>query len=147
MSSYIPNLLRSQVIERANNRCEYCCLSQVGQEATFHIDHVKPIKNGGKTTIDNLALACVSCSLPKSARELAPDPESKKTVPIFNPRQQEWSEHFQWAGGWFSFKGTNTNWTRHSICIKAKSTAYFGDSRRGRAARPASLNFGPQTSF
>ncbi|MDJ0755024.1 MAG: HNH endonuclease signature motif containing protein [Ardenticatenaceae bacterium] len=98
MSSYIPNLLRSQVIERANNRCEYCCLSQVGQEATFHIDHVKPIKNGGKTTIDNLALACVSCSLHKSARELAPDPESKKTVPIFNPRQQEWSEHFQWAG-------------------------------------------------
>ena len=27
---------------RALGRCEYCQLSQAGQEATFHIDHVMP---------------------------------------------------------------------------------------------------------
>ena len=36
----IPVALRKGVIDRANNRCEYCQISQVGQVATFHIDHV-----------------------------------------------------------------------------------------------------------
>jgi hypothetical protein len=37
-----PVVLTRQVVERAGNRCEYCGLSQLGQEATFHIDHVIP---------------------------------------------------------------------------------------------------------
>lgn len=37
--SYISASLRKLVISRAGNRCEYCRLSQKGQEATFHIDH------------------------------------------------------------------------------------------------------------
>ncbi|MBI4023828.1 MAG: HNH endonuclease [Verrucomicrobia bacterium] len=59
----IPFRLRRQVVERACGRCEYCNLSQEGQEATFHVDHVVPIAVDGPTTLDNLALACVSCSL------------------------------------------------------------------------------------
>lgn len=38
--SDIPDFLRDQVVLRAGNRCEYCGLSQAGQEATFHVDHV-----------------------------------------------------------------------------------------------------------
>lgn len=98
MSSYIPASLRSQVIERAENRCEYCHLHQAGQEASFHVDHVTPIKSGGETTLENLALACVSCSLHKSAKEFVPDPEINHLVSIFNPRQQNWADHFQWVG-------------------------------------------------
>jgi 5-methylcytosine-specific restriction endonuclease McrA len=67
--STIPISLRRLVVQRAGNRCEYCHLSQVGQEATFHIDHIIPVVADGKTTADNLALACVSCSLHKSARQ------------------------------------------------------------------------------
>ena len=37
---YIPVELRQLVNDRAAGRCEYCSLSQDGQEATFHIDHV-----------------------------------------------------------------------------------------------------------
>jgi len=33
--------LRQSVVMRAANRCEYCCLSQEGQEATFHIDPLR----------------------------------------------------------------------------------------------------------
>jgi HNH endonuclease len=90
--------LRRLVIQRANNRCEYCGLSQLGQEATFHIDHVIPVAAGGQTTVENLALACVSCSLYKSARQIAEDPETGKMVNIFHPRQQAWKEHFSWDG-------------------------------------------------
>jgi hypothetical protein len=84
------------VIERSENRCEYCGISQAGQVATFHIDHVVPVVAGGQTTPDNLALACVSCSLRKGARQRLADPQTEARVSIFNPRQQEWKEHFAW---------------------------------------------------
>jgi hypothetical protein len=73
-------------------------LSQIGQAATFHIDHVTPVMTGGQTKEDNLALACVSCSLHKAAREVAQDPETGRDAPVFNPRRQAWSEHFRWEG-------------------------------------------------
>ncbi|MFQ5594258.1 MAG: HNH endonuclease [Anaerolineae bacterium] len=96
--SYIPARLRRLVITRANNRCEYCGLSQQGQVATFHVDHVVPLDADGPTTAENLALACVSCSLHKSARQTAIDPQSGESVPLYNPRQDSWHEDFHWAG-------------------------------------------------
>lgn len=93
---YIPQELRQQVIARADHRCEYCGLSQWGQAATFHIDHVMPLAAGGPTTLDNLALACVACSLYKGARQHATDPETGTSVPLFNPRQGRWEDHFAW---------------------------------------------------
>jgi HNH endonuclease len=94
--SYIPSSLRKTVIQRAESRCEYCHLSQKGQEATFHIDHVFPFVLGGETTLENLALACVSCSLRKSAKQIIVDSETMQEVSLFNPRVDKWNEHFQW---------------------------------------------------
>ncbi len=88
--------LRKQVIERAKDRCEYCRLSQIGQEATFHIDHVVPRSADGATTFGNLALACVSCSLRKEARQSAVDPVTEKSVPLYSPRTDSWPENFAW---------------------------------------------------
>jgi HNH endonuclease len=88
--------LRQLVIRRANNRCEYCGISQVGQVATFHIDHVVHLVANGETTAENLALACVSCSLRKGARQILEDLETGKRVSVFNPRQEVWKEHFDW---------------------------------------------------
>lgn len=94
----IPVSLRRLVIQRADNRCEYCRISQIGQVATFHIDHIVPVVAGGETTAENLALACVSCSLRKGARQTLVDSETGEVVSIFNPRQQVWKEHFDWNG-------------------------------------------------
>jgi hypothetical protein len=96
--SDIATVLRDEVVLRAGNRCEYCGLSQAGQEATFHIDHVVPRTAGGPTKAANLALACVSCSLRKWARQVAPDPETGAESPLFNPRTQRWADHFRWDG-------------------------------------------------
>ena len=95
---YIPAKLRRAVIRRAGGRCEYCGLAQAGQEATFHIDHVVPVTAGGQTVLENLAPACVSCSLRKSARQTAVDPQSGKEAVLYNPRLDIWNEHFRWAG-------------------------------------------------
>lgn len=97
MRESIPARLRSLVVRRAVERCEYCGLSQAGQEATFHVDHVVPLAAGGPTTEDNLALACVGCSLRKAARQAATDPEDGAVVPLYNPRAQKWTDHFQLA--------------------------------------------------
>jgi hypothetical protein len=94
--SDIPRGLAELVVLRAGNRCEYCGLSQLGQEATFHIDHVVPRAAGGPTSEDNLALACVSCSLRKWAKQTATDPETDAEVALFNPRTDRWADHFRW---------------------------------------------------
>lgn len=65
---------------------------------TFHIDHVKPVAAGGKTELDNLALACVGCSLYKGARLVAIDPQTSEQTPLFNLRRDDWKQHFQWRG-------------------------------------------------
>jgi 5-methylcytosine-specific restriction endonuclease McrA len=91
----VPAELRRQVIDRAAGRCEYCRLSQENQEATFHVDHVVPASAHGPTDMGNLALACVSCSLRKGARQHVIDPESGEEVRLFNPRVDRWSDHFE----------------------------------------------------
>jgi hypothetical protein len=96
----ISTALRQRVIQRARGRCEYCGLAQAGQEGTFHIDHVIPIVAGALTVEDNLALACVSCSLRKGARQQAQDPETNQLAPLFSPRRDSWGEHFGWDGVW-----------------------------------------------
>ena len=94
----IPASLRREVARRAEDRCEYCGLSQAGQEATSHADHVVPVTAGGPATVENLALACVSCSLRKGARQTALDPATGDAVPLFHPRRDAWRAHFRWEG-------------------------------------------------
>jgi hypothetical protein len=72
----------------------------LGQEATFHVDHIVPVIAGGHDTGDNLALACVSCSLRKAARQTAVDPASSELVALFHPRRDLWHDHFGWQGAW-----------------------------------------------
>ncbi len=55
-------------------------------------------RSGGETTSEeNLALACVTCSLRKAARTHARDPRTRKSVPLFHPRRDRWSDHFRWT--------------------------------------------------
>lgn len=99
-SRHIPSILVRTVRRRAHEACEYCRLPQVSQEATFHVDHVKPRIAGGPTTADNLAIACVTCSLRKSARQKVRDPKTGRLVRIFNPRKDQWNDHFHWTRTW-----------------------------------------------
>lgn len=94
----IPAAIRRIVVQRAGNRCEYCRLSQAGQEAVFHIDHILPESEGGMTELDNLALACVSCSLRKGARRAAVDPTTQRLTRLYHPRTDAWTRHFRWDG-------------------------------------------------
>jgi 5-methylcytosine-specific restriction endonuclease McrA len=89
--------LRRAILRRAGGRCEDSGLAQAGQEAQFHVDHIVPVADGGASSLENLALACISCSLRKGARRTALDPQTEKPAPLFHPRRQAWSDHFRWA--------------------------------------------------
>jgi hypothetical protein len=103
MKGHIPAHLVRLVRQRARNVCEYCLLPQESQDATFHVDHIHPASAEGETVADNLALACVTCSLRKAARIRGRDPLTKQLVPLFHPRRDRWPEHFAWASGWRLF--------------------------------------------
>lgn len=96
--SYIPTPLVDSLLKEPNSRCEYCRISQQGQEATFHIDHIIPKSAGGETIAENLALACVSCSLRKAARQDFIDSQTGREIPLYNPRCDDWHDHFKWEG-------------------------------------------------
>ena len=97
MSGHIPAALVRDVIARASDLCEYCQLPQETQEVTFHVDHILPRVQDGPTVLENLALACVTCSLKKSARTHAIDPKTGEEIQLFNPRSDEWLDHFAFS--------------------------------------------------
>jgi hypothetical protein len=124
----IPLSFQRRVRLRAGHRCEYCLMPQAGQEATFHIDHVQPRRDGGPTTLENLALACVSCSLRKGARTQAQDPHSGEMTGIFNPRTQYWQDHFELAEDFVILGKTSTG--RASIVLLRMNRSEAVEIRR-----------------
>jgi hypothetical protein len=90
--------LGEQAEARAEGRCEYCRMHQSLQGATFHVEHIVPRSRGGATEPNNLAWACPGCNLRKSDRTEGRDPLTRATVALFNPRTDNWSDHFCWEG-------------------------------------------------
>ena len=98
MSTYVPAALRRQVIERAGDRCEYCRFPQSLTLLAFEMEHIIAEKHGGTTSLENLALACPYCNRAKGTDLGSIDPETRQLTPFFNPRTQNWYEHFKLSG-------------------------------------------------
>ena len=62
------------------------------------MEHIVPRKHGGGDQDQNLALACIDCNLAESSNLAGIDPLTGQTVSLFNPRTQQWKEHFLWNG-------------------------------------------------
>jgi hypothetical protein len=98
MSSYIPETLRQQVIERARGFCEYCLIHQADSLYSHEIDHIILVKHRGETHENNLCLACLDCNRNKSSDFASFDPETGQVALLYNPRQQYWRTHFRLEG-------------------------------------------------
>jgi HNH endonuclease len=88
---------RTAVFERANGCCEYCLSQEKYAPETFSTDHIIPRAKEGKTTLDNLALACQGCNSYKYTRTFAIDLVTGNKTPLFHPRKHIWHEHFAWS--------------------------------------------------
>jgi hypothetical protein len=98
MSSYIPIEIRRQVIKRAGKCCEYCLLSEEDRLLGFEIDHIIAEKHDGKTVLENLALACPNCNRNKGSDIATIDRDTRQVTLLYNPRTQQWGEHFRLNG-------------------------------------------------
>ncbi len=95
-SKYVPAKLRNLVAKRANFICEYCRSPQDFSAESFAVEHIFPRTLGGKTVEENLAFSCLGCNSHKAVKIKAIDPVSEITVALFNPRAENWNEHFTW---------------------------------------------------
>ena len=96
--SKISKELDWKVRETSKNRCGYCLTPQILTSHKLEIEHIFPISKGGTSTGENLCLACRHCNLYKSSKIYELDAITAKRVRLFNPNQQNWSEHFAWDG-------------------------------------------------
>ena len=95
--TYISQALRHRVYAQGRARCGYCLTQEDNTGAELDVDHIIPEAAGGATIEANLWLACTKCNEHKGDQVKARDPHSGEIVPLFNPRTQQWSEHFAWA--------------------------------------------------
>lgn len=102
---YIPAELRRLVVERARNYCEYCRYPGRYAPQTPPVDHIIPREAGGLTIAENLAQSCQGCNGHKATKTAAPDPVTGLLVPLYDPRQQRWNEHFAWSEDFLRITG------------------------------------------
>ena len=99
MSKNIPESLRKAVAKRAWFRCEYCRRPEGDSFLRFQSDHIISRKHGGQTTLENLAHTCPVCNNNKGT-DLATILENEEIlVRLFNPRKQNWFDHFEVVDG------------------------------------------------
>lgn len=94
-TSYVSVPLRREVTKRAKEQCEYCSVPAFIYPYPFHVDHVISEKQGGLTTILNLAFACPMCNYAKGTDISAYIIATEEIVNLYNPRKDEWKHHFE----------------------------------------------------
>lgn len=57
---------RRNIYLRDNHTCQYC--GKVPKKEELTIDHVVPRSKGGKTTWENVVLACIKCNMKKGSK-------------------------------------------------------------------------------
>ena len=94
---YISKKKKELIRKRANFCCEYCQSLEDFSPQTFSMEHIIPIILGGNDTLSNLALSCQTCNNHKYNKIKVFDDETQQILPLFNPRKDTWTEHFQWS--------------------------------------------------
>jgi hypothetical protein len=92
----VTNQQRLRVRERARGYCEYCRCPDYISHDPYSVDHIIPIVREGTSRLSNLAYACLGCNGEKRAQVMIVDPLTLKSVKLFNPRRQQWADHFGW---------------------------------------------------
>ena len=95
MTLRVSSSVRRKVRERAGKRCEYCRKPEETSLYSHHIDHIIAPIHGGTSNIDNLAWACFRCNVNKSTNIASYDFDTSLLTPLYNPRTQQWDDHFE----------------------------------------------------
>lgn len=108
---FIPIDMKAEIIERDGFKCQICgkflttCkeAKRFAKLATglFHIDHIVPVNQGGRATLENLRLTCPDCNLKRKRKFTFDDilEETRRELPQdaascrLNPIQSEYESN------------------------------------------------------
>jgi HNH endonuclease len=110
--------LRKAVCERAADCCEYCQMQANLSHDPFSAEHILPISKGGLDALNNLAWACLGCNLYKATTTYVFDLLTGDLVPLYNPRTEKWSDHFEWSENFSIIVGTTPIGRATITCLK-----------------------------
>lgn len=99
MSASVSVKSKRQVAERAGFKCEYCLLPERVSFYTFHVDHIRSLKHFGSSLLKNLAYCCPECNHFKGTDIATFLNNSDALIRFFNPRIDDWDEHFELNNG------------------------------------------------
>jgi 5-methylcytosine-specific restriction endonuclease McrA len=99
MSKSVSVSLRKRVKYRAEARYEYCLLPERVSYYSFHVEHIRSIKNGGTDQFDNLAYCCPDCNYFKGSNVATFAEDDETLVRFFDPRKDLWEDHFHLKNG------------------------------------------------
>ncbi|MGO9916923.1 MAG: HNH endonuclease [Isosphaeraceae bacterium] len=80
-----------------------------------------------------LAWACPACNGHKYGKTQAPDPQTGRTVPLFNPRRQRWPRHFAWSADFLQIEGRTATGRATVVTLHLNSPALINLRRALRA--------------
>jgi len=104
---------RENIYERDSGKCQFCGSRVPRIDATY--DHVTPRCQGGKTTWENVVIACVPCNQRKGGRTPAQAGMRLRSTPV-RPKKlsNSWRVTLTWQEGmpatWRDFLRSYTYW-------------------------------------
>ncbi|MBK6903909.1 MAG: HNH endonuclease [Saprospirales bacterium] len=94
MPRKIPARIKESIRSRAKSRCEYCLSPEDFSTYNFSADHIIPSAKDGNDDLENLAFSCQGCNSHKYDKIEAEDPATNEVATLFNPRKNNWNDHF-----------------------------------------------------
>jgi hypothetical protein len=122
--------VRRRIVALFGGRCAYCRSPLFLFPGSEHIEHIFPRASGGLTDEENLCLACSRCNLRKGSRTNAFDRSTRKTVALFHPRRQRWTEHFRWSHNFSRINGRSASGRATVDCLRLNDAQFIRARKR-----------------
>jgi len=111
---------RFEVLKRDSFKCQYC--GECAPTVLLHVDHIKPVVEGGTNDVINLITSCEGCNLGKGARELSDDTaiiKSRTQLEALQERREQLEMMMEWQTGLVDLQKESTRqvcdfWTAQS---------------------------------
>lgn len=93
----ISKKLRFEVFKRDSFTCQYC--GKMAPDTILEIDHIDPVKDGGKNNIINLQTSCFDCNRGKGCKPLSDNQvikQQQEQLKEINERREQLKLLLQW---------------------------------------------------
>ena len=130
MTNYLSEALRQKIETTDKRRCCYCLTTEENSRIAMTIDHIIPRSQDGKTSFENVCLACRSCNEYKGKNTTAIDPLTGEKIPLFHPRKQLWKDHFSWSADGTKVEGLTAIGSGTVIALRMNHAVIVSARRR-----------------